>query len=152
MTLASPKEKLVMLVDDDASILDLVDHVVKKEGFKSERAEDGEEGLKKILARKPDLVVLDIMMPGRGGFHLIKELQKSAETKDIPVLIVTGRYNDPETADMIRNEHNVRGYVQKPVKPASLIKLIHTMLGTRSENTDKPIERPKGFGRSNGKS
>jgi hypothetical protein len=51
---------------------------------------------------------------------------------------------------MISHESNVRGYVEKPVKPTSLIKLIHAMLGTHSENIEKKIERPKGFGQGNG--
>ena len=64
--LADPKEKLVLLVDDDESLLDLMEHVVQKEGFRTDRAMDGTEALRKAVALSPDLLVLDFMLPGMG--------------------------------------------------------------------------------------
>ena len=59
---------LILLVDDDESLLDLMDHVVKKDGFRTERAMDGQEALAKVASLDPDAIVLDFMLPGMGGY------------------------------------------------------------------------------------
>ena len=74
-SLADPAGKLVLIVDDDESILDLLEHVVKKEGFRVERAADGNEALRKAEALSPSAVILDFMLPGMGGFEVLKNLQ-----------------------------------------------------------------------------
>ncbi|MFH2202384.1 MAG: response regulator [Elusimicrobiota bacterium] len=152
--LADPKDKLVLIIDDDESILDLLDHVVKREGFRVEKAADGEEGLRKIHELKPDIIVLDFMLPGMGGFEVLKELQMS-DAKQIPVLVITGRRIDPQTADMIRHESNVKDYVEKPIKPAVLMALLHRVLQTRPPEVKSDAgggfgQQPGGFGQPRG--
>ena len=66
--LAEPKDKVILIVDDDESILDLLEHLIKREGFRVERAADGPEALRKVPALNPDLIILDFMLPGLGGF------------------------------------------------------------------------------------
>ncbi len=61
-------DKLILLVDDDESLLDLMDHVVKKAGFRTDRAIDGQEALAKVAALNPDVLVLDFMLPVLGGY------------------------------------------------------------------------------------
>lgn len=152
--LADPKDKLVLLVDDDESILELLEHVVKKEGFRVERAADGEEGLRKIREIKPDIIVLDFMLPGMGGFEVLKELQ-GGEGGDIPVLVITGRRIDAQTADMIRHESNVKDYMEKPIKPARLMMMLHKTLHTRPPDVKPGMgggfgQQSGGFGQSRG--
>jgi len=129
-SLADPKDRLVLLVDDDESILDLLEHMVKKEGFKVERAADGQEAVRKVEALNPSIILLDFMLPGMGGFEVLKELQ-IGETRGTPVIVITGRRIDPQTVEMLKQEPNVKEYVQKPIRPASLMSLIHQVLGTR---------------------
>ncbi len=143
--LADPKDKLVLLVDDDESILELLEHVVKKEGFRVERAADGEEGLRKIREIEPDIIVLDFMLPGMGGFEVLKELQ-GEKGGDIPVLVITGRRIDAQTADMIRRESNVKDYMEKPIRPVRLLAMLHKTLNTRPPEA-KPGLGGGGFGK-----
>ncbi|MBI4061014.1 MAG: response regulator [Elusimicrobia bacterium] len=121
--------KLVLLVDDDESLLDLLDHVVKKEGFRTERAADGQEALAKVSALDPDAIVLDFMLPGMGGYEVLRELQ-SRGCGHIPIIVVTGRAMDAKSVEMVRQEQNVKDFLQKPVRPAMLAAALHRMLGT----------------------
>ena len=124
-----PEDKLVLIVDDDDSVRELLEFIVKKDGFRIEKASDGEEALTKARALSPDLILLDLMLPKFGGFEILRELQ-SDETSDIPIVIITGRYTDRSTADMIKQEPNVKDFIEKPVKPPVLSALIHKLLKT----------------------
>lgn len=129
--LSSPEEKLVMIVDDDDSVREFLEFVSKKEGFRTESAADGEEGMRKIVALMPDVVLLDLMLPRQGGFEILRQLQTQGETARIPNIIVTGRYTDRTTAEMIRQESNVVEYLEKPIKANVLAMALHKVLKTR---------------------
>ena len=126
---ARPEDKLVLIVDDDDSVRELLEFIVKKDGFRTEKACDGEEALSKARVLNPDLILLDLMLPKFGGFEILRELQ-SDETSGIPIIIITGRYTDRSTADMIKQEPNVKDFIEKPVKPPVLSALIHKILKT----------------------
>lgn len=128
-----PSEKLICVVDDDESIRELLEFLVKKEGFKCETAVDGQDGLDKIQKLLPDLVILDLMLPRYGGFEILRQLQQG-DTARIPIIIVTGRYNDRSTTDMIRQESNVMDFLEKPVKPAVLTMTLHKILRTKPQS------------------
>ena len=125
-----PADKLVLIVDDDESVRELLEFIVKKEGFRIEKASDGEEALTKARAVNPDIILLDLMLPKYGGFEILRELQTD-ETSGIPIVIITGRYTDRSTSDMIKQEPNVRDFIEKPVKPQILTSLIHKLLKTQ---------------------
>jgi len=127
---ANPADKLVLIVDDDESVRELIEFVVKKEGFRADKAVDGEEALQKARQISPDLILLDLMLPKFGGFEILRELQ-SDETVSIPIVIITGRYTDRSTSDMIKQEPNVRDFIEKPVKPQILSALLHKLLKTQ---------------------
>lgn len=128
-TAGAPSSKLVLLVDDDESLLDLMDHVVKKAGFRTERAEDGIEALAKVAALEPDAIVLDFMLPSMGGYEALRELQ-SRGFGHIPIIVVTGRAMDAKSIEMVRQEPNVKDFLAKPVRPAMLTVALHNLLGT----------------------
>lgn len=123
-------DKLVLIVDDDREIMDLLEAVVKKEGFKVEKAEDGLEAQNKARSLLPDLILLDLMLPKAGGFEILQALQTD-ETADIPVVVLTGRRLDRTTTDMIRQQANVRDFMEKPVKAELLTSAMHQILRTR---------------------
>jgi DNA-binding response OmpR family regulator len=127
--IAAPKDKLIMIVDDDDSVREFLEFIVKKEGFQAATAADGEEGITKIQELLPHLVILDLMLPRYGGFEVLRQLQNGA-TANIPIIIITGRYTDRTTAEMIRQESNVVDFLEKPVKPAILGMVIHRVLRT----------------------
>ena len=126
----NPADKLVLIVDDDEAVRDLIEFVIKKEGFKVDKAADGEEALQKARQVSPDLIHLDLMLPKFGGFAILRELQ-SDETVNIPIVIITGRYTDRSTSDMIKQEPNVKDFIEKPVKPQVLAGVVHKILKTQ---------------------
>lgn len=79
----------ILVVDDSPALLELYDFTLSSEGHKIETAKDGDEGLKKVKEFKPDLVLLDILMPNKDGFETLKELRHEEETKNLPVLLLT---------------------------------------------------------------
>ena len=127
---ASTAGKVVMVVDDDDSVRELLEFVIRKEGFRVETASDGAEGLRKIQALMPDLIVLDLMLPRYGGFDVLRQLQ-GGETSRIPIIIITGRYTDRTTAEMIRQESNVLDFMEKPIKPPVMAMALHKILKTK---------------------
>ncbi len=128
--LDKPQNKLVLIVDDDDSIRDLLEFIVKKEGFKVEKASDGKTAIEKAKTINPDLILLDLMLPGYGGFEILRELQ-AYETSSIPIIIITGRYADRTTIELIKQEPNVKEFIEKPIKVNVLSALIHKILKTK---------------------
>jgi DNA-binding response OmpR family regulator len=144
-SLADPAEKLILLVDDDESLLDLMEHVIKKEGFKTDRAVDGTEALRKVDACTPDLILLDLMLPGKAGYEVVRELQASDAART-PVILITGRSIDRKNMELVRAEPNVRDFLQKPVKPTQLATLLHAILKTRPPEINRNDRGPMSGG------
>lgn len=128
--LSSSADKLVLIVDDDKGVRELLEVLVRKEGFRVETAVDGEDALARARKSLPHIILLDLMLPKSGGFEVLHELQ-AEETAGIPVIVITGRNMDGSTADLIRQEPNVREFVLKPLKTELLASLIHKVLKTR---------------------
>ena len=127
--------KLVMIVDDDDAVRELLEFVVKREGFRTATALNGEDGINLIRSIKPDAVILDMMMPKYGGFEVLRSLQ-DGDTARIPIIIITGRHTDRTTAEMIKQESNVVDFLEKPVKPAVLVMCLHRALGTKPKELE----------------
>jgi CheY-like chemotaxis protein len=131
-----PKEKLILIVDDDDSVMELFDFVARKEGFKTVKATSGEAAIKTARLLRPALILLDLMLPKPGGFEVMRELQVD-DTSDIPIVMVTGRYMDRSTLEMIKLEPNIKGFMEKPVEPQALSTLLHTLLKTHAASVMK---------------
>lgn len=129
----APASKLVMIIDDDVSMRDFMGYIVKKEGFRSELSADGREALRKIDAAAPDLILLDFMIPGMGGYEVLRELQATGHG-DIPIIVVTGREMDGASVNLLLQEGNVKDFLQKPVGPTKLAAAMHRVLGTAPTN------------------
>lgn len=108
--------KRVMIVDDDPHILKLISLYFEKDGFEVQTAEDGEKALKLFAEKEPDVILLDLMLPGKNGFDVLRELRK---TSSLPVLILTAR---GDTFDKVLGlELGADDYVEKPFEPKELI-------------------------------
>jgi len=81
--------KKILLVEDEEIMIDLLKKKLTREGYDISIARDGEEGLRKMQEEKPDLVLLDIIMPKKGGFEVMEEMQKDEELRKIPVIIIS---------------------------------------------------------------
>lgn len=79
----------ILIVEDDPTIIEMYKEKLKREGFRVSTATDGRKALYKIKQENPDVILLDILMPGLNGFEVLKRLKKQESTKDIPVLVLT---------------------------------------------------------------
>lgn len=131
-----PAEKLILIVDDDDSVMELFDFIARKEGFKTVKATSGEAAIRTARLLRPALILLDLMLPKPGGFEVMRELQGD-DTSDIPIVMVTGRYMDRSTLEMIKLEPNIKGFMEKPVEPQALSALLHTLLKTYAASVMK---------------
>jgi DNA-binding response OmpR family regulator len=131
------KGKLVLVIDDDDGVRELLLFLAKKEGFRVEGAVDGEDGHQKAERLRPDLIILDLMLPRYGGFELLRQLQGSDLSK-VPIIVITGRYTDRATADMIRQESNVVEFMEKPVKQNVLSAALQRLLNPSGSASEAP--------------
>ncbi len=116
----------VLVVDDDPVILKLLEVNFEMEGFEVVRAADGFEGLERARAIRPDIVVLDVMMPRMTGYEVAKALREDEDTAHIPIIFVTAR---AQSTDVERGmELGVDDYVTKPFDPLDLIARVNTLL------------------------
>ena len=140
--LSSPKDKLILIVEDDESVMDFLKFALEKEGFRITAAVDGEEAIKKVHDEKPDLVLLDMMLPKKSGFEVIRAIQTS-ECRHIPVVVITGRFIDDTFRETIKFEPNVKEFILKPVKTPYLVFRLHSILRTRSKEEVAAEQRRK---------
>ena len=81
--------KKILIVEDEEIMYSLLERKLRAEGYDVTVAKDGEEGLLKMHEEKPDLILLDIIMPKKGGFEVMEEMQKEKELRDIPVIVIS---------------------------------------------------------------
>ncbi|MGA7278086.1 MAG: response regulator [Desulfocapsaceae bacterium] len=122
-------KKLILLVDDDPDFVEAVRVIVENGGYEVEVAYDGKEGLEAVAARKPDLIVLDVMMPVMNGHETCAKLKGDQETEDIPIILLTAVADRVTTStythrDMLESE--AEDYMPKPVEPKELLERIKT--------------------------
>jgi DNA-binding response OmpR family regulator len=123
--------RTVLLVDDEADVRAYLSVALLEAGFEVDMAADGNEALSRIKERRPDLISLDLVMPGKSGVMFHRELMKNKDWAKIPVLIVTGHARDEiGRADLKELTMSGRGiYLEKPVKPENYIAAIKKILG-----------------------
>jgi two-component system alkaline phosphatase synthesis response regulator PhoP len=121
-----------LVVDDEIYIVHILDFSLGMEGYEVITALDGEAALAKADECKPDLIVLDIMMPKMDGYETCKALKSSPETKDIPVILLSakGRNVDQQTGF----DAGADDYITKPFSPRKLVDRINEMLGQASSD------------------
>ena len=114
--------KRVLLVDDSPTERHIIGEILTQAGFEVLLAEDGEKGVAQAKLLKPDLVVMDVVMPGLNGFQATRAITKDPETQHIPVIICTTK--DQETDKVWGMRQGARDYVVKPVDGAELLSKI----------------------------
>ncbi len=130
----------VLVVDDDPVILKLLEVNFEMEGFQVVRAADGAEGLERAREVRPDIVVLDVMMPRMTGYEVAKALREDDGTAHIPIIFVTAR---AQSSDVERGmELGVEDYVTKPFDPLDLIDRVNTLLARSQDGADSEREPP----------
>lgn len=118
--------KNVLIVDDDATMVNLLSTILDLEGFKTQKALSGQEALDLIGEELPDMVLLDIMMPGIDGFEVLARLRNEPRTEKLPVILLTAKTED---RDMFEGwKKGADEYVTKPFDPLELVKIINSVI------------------------
>ena len=123
--------KYILVVDDDPDLVETVGMMLESRGFEIGRAYDGVEGEESIKERRPDLIILDIMMPRKDGYVLCSELKANPDTSDIPVVLLTAVGEAVPTttythADGMSTEAD--DYISKPVDTETLFGVVNGLL------------------------
>ena len=125
----------ILVIDDEPDIRTYLSVLFEENGHEVITASDGVDGLAQAKANKPDLITLDILMPEKSGIKLYRELRKSEELGEIPIVIVTGvatvapAFHDFERFIKSRRIRGPDGYVEKPIQPEALLQLVGELAG-----------------------
>ncbi|HIE09161.1 MAG TPA: response regulator [Armatimonadetes bacterium] len=126
----------VLVADDDKFLVELISVNLEAAGFEVLKAYDGEEALMKALSERPDLVVLDVIMPGKSGWEVLEELRARPETQRTPVILLTV---------LKGKEHIVKGwergadfYLPKPFDPEDLVEVVERLI--RASKARREVE------------
>jgi len=128
--------KKVLIVDDDVDIRKVVSKLVEKSGYLSIEAKNGVEGMGKVREDKPDLIILDILMPKESGIRMYRELKTEEALKDIPVIVLSAIpkksfFRSQKVLDEFADQSvpEPEAYIEKPEEPEELIALMKKILG-----------------------
>ncbi|MHB8154489.1 MAG: response regulator [Candidatus Omnitrophota bacterium] len=129
-------KETILIVEDEKDIVKMLDYNLKKEGYKTLVAHDGEDALDMANTKLPDLILLDLMLPGVDGLEVCKELKSERKTASIPVIMLTAKTQ--ESDKVIGLELGADDYVTKPFSPRELIARIKAVLRRGKENDKLP--------------
>ena len=125
------ENKLILVVDDDPDLVESVSMKLESESYRVNKAYDGVEALEKIKAERPDLVILDVMMPRKNGYELCDELKKSDDYKDIVVVLLTAVADAVTSTNYTHMDGKTTladDYIPKPIELDRLMAIVNENL------------------------
>jgi len=128
----------ILIVDDEKDIVDLISYNLEKEGFATAKAYDGETALRIVKTQKPDLIILDLMLPKMNGLDVCREIRRNPETAGVPIIMLTAKCD--EVDKIIGLEVGADDYVTKPFSVKELMARVRSILRRLKEGekfTDK---------------
>jgi DNA-binding response OmpR family regulator len=127
------KSRRILCIEDEPEMIDLIRLILGRKGFEVSGASGGEDGIHKVRQEKPDLVLLDLMMPFVDGWEVYQQMKADEETKDIPVIVVTAK---AQSIDKVLGLHiaKVDDYIAKPFSPKDLINSVERVLAKKAES------------------
>ena len=136
----APSRERILVVEDEEDILELIRYNLAREGYRVSSATSGEDGLRAAMRDKPDLVVLDIMLPGIDGIEVCRRLKADPQTRYIPVVMVTAKGDE---ADVVTGlELGADDYLTKPFSPKVLIARLRAVIRRREQEGVKDAKEP----------
>jgi two-component system, OmpR family, alkaline phosphatase synthesis response regulator PhoP len=135
--------KKILIVEDEAEIAQLVKLYLEKDGFRTATANTGVEGLKLIKTDRPDMVILDLMLPEMDGLEICKKIRNAPDTALLPVLMLTAKAEESDT--IIGLELGADDYVTKPFSPKVLVTRVKALF-RRLERADDPKRTSYAYG------
>ena len=118
----------ILIVDDSPTETHILSTILEKHGFTVSTADSGEIGVEKAKSEKPDLILMDVVMPGMNGFQASRQISTDPETSNIPIIIVSTK--DQETDRMWGLRQGAKDYVTKPAQEKELMQKINALLGS----------------------
>ncbi len=129
-------KKLILVIEDEEDILALIHFNLIKAGLRVECAATGEEGYKKARDYKPDLILLDLMLPGMDGLEVCNRLRQAPETRDCPIIMLTAK---GEEHDIVKGlELGADDYITKPFSPQVLLARVRAVMRRRTQPDNQP--------------
>jgi DNA-binding response OmpR family regulator len=120
-------QPLILIADDDPDILALVSFRLERAGYEVVQARNGEEAVQVALARRPDLAVIDVMMPRIDGYEATRQLRQQEETSRMPIILLTARVQEEDIARGF--DAGADDYIRKPFSPQELGSRVQAALG-----------------------
>jgi len=120
----------VLVTDDEKNVVELIGFLLQKDGYDVVTAFDGKACLDKVQSEKPDLIILDIMMPIMDGYTVFTKLAENDETRKIPIIILTAK---GQMKDMFAMSSNIAAYMDKPFDPMEIRSKVREILDSRKK-------------------
>ena len=130
-TIATSNKPLVLIVEDEAALMTMLRYNLEKQGFRVEEAGDGEEALTRINELKPDMVLLDWMLPHLSGIEVCRQIRRRPATRELPVIMITARSEDQDAVRGLNT--GADDYVTKPFSTEALVARMRALM--RRSNT-----------------
>ena len=116
----------VLIIDESPTEVHVFKSILERNGIEVSVATNGEEGIERAIELEPDLILMDVVMPGKNGFQATRDLSRNPKTSSIPVIIITTK--DQETDKIWGMRQGARDYIVKPANEKDLIERIHRAL------------------------
>ncbi|MBI4732338.1 MAG: response regulator [Chloroflexi bacterium] len=128
--MAEKKMKRILCIEDEQEMIDLIRLILTRRGFEVKGANGGKEGLETIRTQRPDLVLLDLMMPDMDGWEVYQQMKADEATRNIPVIVVTAK---AQSIDKVLGLHiaKVDDYIAKPFSPQELMNSVDAVLSRK---------------------
>lgn len=120
--------KKVLLIEDEPNIIEAVSFILSRAGLEVKTHANGHDALEAVRARAPDLVILDVMLPGRSGFDILRDIRADAELADLPVLMLTARGQEKDRELAAR--FGVSRFMTKPFSNAEVLEVVRDMVAS----------------------
>jgi DNA-binding response OmpR family regulator len=134
------KNKKILVVDDEPGVVEIVRVNLEWEGYDICEAFDGQEGWDKVRSEKPDLVILDVMMPQMSGLELLERIEADPHISGVPVIVLTVRANDMDVIQAL--EKGAVEYLTKPFDPLNLVRMVKKIL-EESDRREREAHRQR---------
>jgi len=117
----------VLLVEDEPNIIEAISYILSRDGWTVHTHSDGETAIARLHEGPPDLLILDVMLPGRSGFDILRELREDSRTSDLPVLMLTarGQQKDRDLAEKL----GVTRFMTKPFSNSEVLETVRALAG-----------------------
>jgi CheY-like chemotaxis protein/MinD-like ATPase involved in chromosome partitioning or flagellar assembly len=129
----------ILIVDDEVDTLRLVGLMLERQGYEIVAAENGEQALEEVEKGKPDLILLDVMMPGMDGFEVARQIRGNSETEDIPIIMFTAKVQVEDKVTGLESGADV--YLTKPTQPRELFAQVKVLLARSKKSLTTPLPK-----------